>query len=147
MTTSETAMTAEPDAQPSEAELRAARTLTKKWIVIGWSSFAVAFGLAWVVAPRPAAIAEPVDRLLLALQLAAGPSIVMFLILQGLWRVVDTPQGRLSARPAPARAGHGLDDRHGRRDRVPARRLVPLSTRAGQVSTCSTIARPRGARR
>jgi hypothetical protein len=76
--------------QPPDAELRSARKLTMKWIAIGWGTFAVVFPIAWLVVPRPAPIAAPLDRLLLAVQLSAGPAVVLMLILQGLWRAIDT---------------------------------------------------------
>lgn len=90
MSASEPVRTAKLDSQLSQSELRAARNLTKKWIAIGWMSFVAAFAIAWFVVPRPPAVAEPLDRLLLALQLTAGPAVVLLLILQGLWRVTDT---------------------------------------------------------
>jgi hypothetical protein len=77
-------------ADETRAALLATRKLTGKWIALGWLSFAIAFAAAWFLVPRPAPIAEPVDRLLLALSLSAGPGIVLFLILQGLWRMQDT---------------------------------------------------------
>jgi hypothetical protein len=66
------------------------QSLTRRWIAIGFGSFAIAFPLAWLLLPRLAPIAAPVDRLLLAVQLAAGPSVVLLLVLQGLWRVQDS---------------------------------------------------------
>jgi hypothetical protein len=76
--------------EPSQAELIAARKLTGWWIAIGYSSFAVVMTLGWLLVPRLDPIAAPVDRLLLAIQLAAGPAIVLLLVLQGLWRMQDT---------------------------------------------------------
>ena len=58
--------------------------------MFGWSSFTIAFALAWFLLPRAAPIEQPLARLLLALQLALGPAIVMAMILQGLMRLNDT---------------------------------------------------------
>lgn len=60
------------------------------WITAGYTSFFVVFALVWALAPRLDPIAAPTDRLLLAVQLAAGPAAVVWLVLQGLWRVGDT---------------------------------------------------------
>lgn len=60
------------------------------WIAAGYTSFVLVFALGWYTFPRLAPIDAPVDRLLLALQLAAGPAAVVMAILQGLWRVGDT---------------------------------------------------------
>lgn len=92
MATIETAPAAAEAATTPATDLRAARALTKKWIAIGFTSFVVFFSTAWFAIPRPAAIAAPLDRLLLALQLCAGPAVVLMLILQGLWRISDTPE-------------------------------------------------------
>lgn len=60
------------------------------WIGAGYTSFFLVFALVHTFAPRLAPIDGQVDRLLLALQLAAGPAAVVMLVLQGLWRVTDT---------------------------------------------------------
>lgn len=78
-------------AEPSEAHYAAQRKLTIRWVLIGYTTFAITFTTAWFAVPRMAPIAAPIDRLLLALQLAAGPGIVLLLVLQGLWRLNDTP--------------------------------------------------------
>jgi hypothetical protein len=78
------------DTQPSHDALLAVRKLTGRWIAIGWCSFAVVMTVAWLLVPRLEPIAAPLDRLLLALQLTAGPGVVLLLILQGLWRMQDT---------------------------------------------------------
>lgn len=104
MSATETTAPANLDSRSSDAELRAARKLTMKWIAIGWSSFVAAFTVAWFVLPRPAAIEAPIDRLLLALQLTAGPSVVLFLVLQGLWRVTDSLEAE---NPLLGKESHG----------------------------------------
>lgn len=70
----------------------ASRKLTMRWIAIGWTTFVVAMVAAWMVVPRSAPLEAPVDRLLLAIQLCTGVGFVLFCILQGLWRVSDTPE-------------------------------------------------------
>jgi hypothetical protein len=60
------------------------------WIAAGYTSFFVVFAATWAWAPRCAPIEAPVDRLLFAVQLAAGPAAVLMAQLQGLWRVADT---------------------------------------------------------
>lgn len=73
----------------ADARLDAERKLTMVWIAYGCISYIIVLGAAWAFMPRPAPIAAPIDRLLLALQLAAAPGFVMLLILQGLWRIFD----------------------------------------------------------
>lgn len=86
------------------SEWLAPRRRVLTWIAAGYTSFGVAFAACWAFAPRLDPIASPVDRLLLALQLAAGPAFVMMTMLQGLWRVGDTvgaeadPLGGLESR-------------------------------------------------
>ncbi len=70
----------------------APRHRVSMWILAGWTSFVVVFALGWWAWPRPAPVPAPVDRALLALELAAGPALVLYLVLQGLWRVMDTPE-------------------------------------------------------
>jgi uncharacterized MAPEG superfamily protein len=72
------------------ADWYAPRARTFWWIVAGYTSFFTCFGLTWAFAPRIAPIGAPVDRLLLGVQLAAGPALVTMGILQGLWRMNDT---------------------------------------------------------
>lgn len=69
----------------------AARKLAIQWSALGIGSFFVALAAAWTFLPRPAPVAAPLDRLLLAVQLAAACGFVMLLMLQGLWRASDTP--------------------------------------------------------
>jgi hypothetical protein len=72
------------------------RVLT--WIAMGYASFAIVFAAAFWLAPRLAPIPEVWDRVLLALQLTAGPAAVQMLILQGLWRVADTAEAENPAK-------------------------------------------------
>jgi uncharacterized membrane protein YecN with MAPEG domain len=60
------------------------------WITAGYTTFGIVFTLAWQFAPRLDPIQDPLDRLLLAVQLGAGPAACVMAILQGLWRVGDT---------------------------------------------------------
>lgn len=88
----------------SFSEWFAPRRRVLLWITAGWSSFFVVFGVAWATVPRLDPISAPLDRLLLGLQLAAGPAFVLMTILQGLWRAGDTvgaeadPLGGLESR-------------------------------------------------
>jgi hypothetical protein len=77
-------------ALPSDAELKAMRDKTQRWVTYGWLTFTVAFAVAWFSFPRLAPIEQPMDRLLLALQLAAAPAFVISMILQALMRLNDT---------------------------------------------------------
>ncbi len=63
-----------------------------KWIAIGYTTFAIAILGAWQLAPRIDAVELPVDRMMLALQLCAAPAFVLLCILQGLWRIRETPE-------------------------------------------------------
>lgn len=60
------------------------------WIALGYASFFVLAGACVAVGPRLAPIAAPLDRLLLAVQLAAGPALVAFAMFSTLGRVLDT---------------------------------------------------------
>lgn len=60
------------------------------WIAAGYTSFFAVFAATWWLAPRLAPVPLATDRLLLAVQLAAGPAFVVMLVLQSLWRVGDT---------------------------------------------------------
>lgn len=60
------------------------------WVMGGYTSFFLVFALQWSFAPRLAPLDAPLDRLVLALQLAAAPAAVLMLQLQGLWRLGDT---------------------------------------------------------
>jgi hypothetical protein len=90
MNVATTATGAEATTGATHEALLANRRQTIKWVTIGYCSFVVAMVAAWFLVPRLEPIAAPIDRLLLALQLTAGPGIVLFLIIQGLWRLMDT---------------------------------------------------------
>jgi hypothetical protein len=68
------------------------RNITYRWIAVGLISGIAANAAAWFFWPRLDPIAEPVDRLLLAVQCAAGIGFVALVMMQGLWRLPDTPQ-------------------------------------------------------
>ena len=86
------------------ATLEAEAELTRRWVAYGWTSFAVVFATAWFTFPRAAPIEEPLQRVLYALQLGAGPGIVLMLILQGLWRMQDEPGAEDPFRQVESRA-------------------------------------------
>lgn len=60
------------------------------WIAAGYATFFVVGTAAVLAGPRLAPIPAPLDRLLLAIQLAAGPAFVTFLVFSTLGRVMDT---------------------------------------------------------
>ncbi len=68
------------------------RSITYRWIAIGIISGIAANVAAWFFWPRLDPIAEPIDRLLLAVQCSAGIGFVALIMMQGLWRLPDTPQ-------------------------------------------------------
>jgi hypothetical protein len=68
-----------------------ARRTSLAWIALGVFSWPVAFAATWFAWPAVAPREAPIDRLALVLQLAAVPSIVLFLMLQSQWRVLDAP--------------------------------------------------------
>lgn len=71
--------------------LTESRKTTLKWIALGLVSAIAANVAAWVFWPRIDPIVDPVDRLLLAVQCCAGIGFIALLMLQGLWRLPDTP--------------------------------------------------------
>ena len=68
------------------------RRITYRWIAAGLISGIIVNVAAWFFWPRLNPIAEPIDRLLLAIQYLAGIGFVALIMLQGLWRLQDTPQ-------------------------------------------------------
>jgi hypothetical protein len=68
------------------------RRITFRWIAVGLISAFVANAAAWFFWPRLGPITEPIDRLLLAVQCSAGMGFVALIMMQGLWRLPDTPQ-------------------------------------------------------
>lgn len=60
------------------------------WIAAGYTSFFVVAAACVTLGPRLAPIPAPLDRLLLAVQLAAGPAAVTFAVFSTLGRVLDT---------------------------------------------------------
>ena len=68
------------------------RNITYRWIAFGLISGIAANAAAWFFWPRLDPIAEPIDRLLLAVQCAAGIGFIALVMMQGLWRLPDTPQ-------------------------------------------------------
>lgn len=68
------------------------RKATLRWIAFGLLSAAAANVAAWMYWPRLDPVADPVERLLLAIQCCAGIGFVALVMLQGLWRLPDTPQ-------------------------------------------------------
>jgi len=71
--------------------LTAERSITYRWIAVGITSGIAANAAAWFFWPRFGPIAEPIDRLLLAVQCAAGIGFVALIMMQGLWRLQDAP--------------------------------------------------------
>ena len=67
------------------------RRSTLRWIALGLTSAIVANVAAWLFWPRMDPMFEPADRLLLAIQCCAAIGFVALLMLQGLWRLTDTP--------------------------------------------------------
>jgi hypothetical protein len=68
------------------------RNITFRWIAVGLISGIAANAAAWFFWPRLDPIVDPVDRLLLAVQCAAGIGFVALVVMQSLWRLPDTPQ-------------------------------------------------------
>jgi hypothetical protein len=68
------------------------RNITYRWIAVGLTSGIVANVAAWFFWPRLGPIAEPIDRLLLAIQCLAGIGFVALIMMQGLWRLRDVAQ-------------------------------------------------------
>jgi uncharacterized membrane protein YecN with MAPEG domain len=68
------------------------RRITYRWIAVGITSGVFANAAAWFFWPRLTPVAEPIDRLLLAVQCSAGIGIVALIMMQGLWRLPDTPR-------------------------------------------------------
>ena len=68
------------------------RNFTYRWIAFGLISGIAANAAAWFFWPRLDPIAEPIDRLLLAVQCAAGIGFIALVMMQGLWRLPDTPE-------------------------------------------------------
>ena len=67
------------------------RKAAYRWIAVGLTSAVLANVAAWLYWPRPEPLGQPVDRLLLALQCCAGVGFVALAMLQGLWRLPDSP--------------------------------------------------------
>jgi hypothetical protein len=67
------------------------RKAAYRWIAAGLSSAVAANTAAWLYWPRLDPLDQPVDRLLLALQCCAGVGFVALVMLQGLWRLPDSP--------------------------------------------------------
>lgn len=68
------------------------RSITYRWIAVGLMSGVIVNVAAWFFWPQIDPIAEPIDRLLLAVQCSAGIGFVALIMMQGLWRLPDTPQ-------------------------------------------------------
>jgi hypothetical protein len=62
-----------------------------RWIAAGLLSGIIINVAAWLYWPRLPPLDQPVDRLLLALQCCAGVGFVALIMLQGLWRLPDSP--------------------------------------------------------
>lgn len=62
-----------------------------RWIAAGLLSATLVNAAAWLYWPRLEPIDQPVDRLLLALQCCAAVGFVALVMLQGLWRLPDSP--------------------------------------------------------
>jgi hypothetical protein len=68
------------------------RNITYRWIAFGLTSGIAANAAAWFFWPRLGPIAEPIDRLLLAVQCSAGIGFIVLIMMQDLWRLYDVPQ-------------------------------------------------------
>jgi len=62
------------------------------WIAAGLASGTLVNIAAWLFWPRLDPIVDPMDRLLLAVQCLAGIGFVALIMMQGLWRLRDTPK-------------------------------------------------------
>lgn len=67
------------------------RRATYLWIAAGLASGIVLNVAAWLYWPRLEPVEPAVDRVLLALQCCAGVGFVALIMLQGLWRLPDSP--------------------------------------------------------
>jgi hypothetical protein len=67
------------------------RRVACRWIAAGLSSAIATNVVAWLYWPRLEPLDQPIDRLLLALQCCAGVGFVALVMLQGLWRLPDSP--------------------------------------------------------
>lgn len=77
-----------PTSKPQGAD----RKSLYAWIAAGLASAALANLAAWHFWPRLEPIPDPVDRLLLAVQCLGGIGLVALIMMQGLWRLRDTPE-------------------------------------------------------
>ena len=66
--------------------------VTLRWIVVGMVTAVGANLVAWFFWPRLDPVRDPIDRLLLAVQCCAGIGFAALVMMQGLWRLPDTPQ-------------------------------------------------------
>lgn len=80
-----------PDTPPSTVP-GGTQTTLYRWIAAGLASGFLANVAAWLFWPRVVPIVEPGDRLVLAVQCLAGIGFVALIMMQGLWRLRDTPQ-------------------------------------------------------
>ena len=71
--------------------LSGSRKATLQWIAFGLASAVAANVAAWLYWPAMDPVDAAVDRLLLAVQCCAAIGFVALLMLQGLWRLPDTP--------------------------------------------------------
>jgi len=71
--------------------LTGSRKTTVKWIAFGLASAIAVNAAAWLFWPAMDPVDAAVDRLLFAVQCCAGIGFVALLMLQGLWRLPDTP--------------------------------------------------------
>ena len=67
------------------------RKAAYRWIAVGLTSAVLAIAAAWLYWPRLDPVEQPLDRLLLALQCCAGVGFVALAMMQGLWRLPDSP--------------------------------------------------------
>ncbi len=68
------------------------KNVTYRWIAAGLASGIILNASAWFFWPRLDPIAEPIGRLLLAVECSAGIGFVALIMMQSLWRLPDTPQ-------------------------------------------------------
>ena len=68
------------------------RRITYRWIAVGLTSGVLVNVAAWFFWPQLDPIAEPIGRLLLAVQCSAGIGFVALIMMQGLWRLSDAPK-------------------------------------------------------
>jgi len=68
-----------------------ARRQLLRWVTAGLGSAVLVNLAAWLWWPRMAPVAEPIDRLLLAVQCCAAIGFLALAMMQSLWRISEVP--------------------------------------------------------